>query len=61
MFRAIISPSSGALDRVYSLWYNAPTMLPAGDQFQPHPGHQQLAATCNNNEQQQYGKNNAEL
>jgi len=36
-------------------------MLPAGDQFQPHPGHQQLAATCNNNEQQQYGKNNAEL
>ena len=23
-------PSSGALDCVYSLWYNAPTMLPAG-------------------------------
>jgi len=25
-------PSSGALDCVYSLWYSAPTMLPAGDQ-----------------------------
>ena len=25
-------PSSGALDCVYSLWYNAPTMQPAGDQ-----------------------------
>jgi len=26
MFRAIVSPpSSGALDCVYSLWYNAPT------------------------------------
>jgi len=25
-------PSSGALDCVYSLWYNAPTMLPAGHQ-----------------------------
>ena len=25
-------PSSGALDCVYSLWYKAPTMLPAGDQ-----------------------------
>jgi len=24
-------PSSGALDCVYSLWYNAPTMLPAGN------------------------------
>jgi hypothetical protein len=23
--------SSGALDCVYSLWYNAPTMLPAGN------------------------------
>jgi len=37
MFRVIISPisllslSSGALDCVYSLWYNAPAMLPAGD------------------------------
>ena len=31
MFRAIISPSSEALDYVYILWYNAPTMLPAGD------------------------------
>jgi len=30
MFQAIIRPSSGALDCVYSLWYNAPTMLPAG-------------------------------
>jgi len=27
MFWAIIRPSSGALDCVYSLWYNAPTML----------------------------------
>jgi len=25
-------PSLGALDCVYSLWYNAPTVLPAGDQ-----------------------------
>jgi len=25
-------PSSGALDCVYSLWYNAPAMLPVGDQ-----------------------------
>jgi len=24
-------PSSGALDCVYSVWYKAPTMLPAGD------------------------------
>jgi len=24
-------PSSGALDCVYSLWYKAPTMLPAGN------------------------------
>jgi len=32
MFRAIISPSLGALDCAYSLWYNAPTMLLAGDQ-----------------------------
>ena len=31
MFRAIIRPSSGALDCVYSLWYNATTMLPAGN------------------------------
>ena len=30
MFRAIIRPSSGALDCVYSLWYEAPTVLPAG-------------------------------
>jgi len=29
MFRAIISPILGALDCVYSFWYNAPTMLPA--------------------------------
>ena len=29
MFRAIIRPSSGALDCVYSLWYNAPAMLQA--------------------------------
>ena len=32
MFRAVISSSSGALDCVYSLWYKAPMMLPAGDQ-----------------------------
>jgi len=31
MFRAIVRPSTGALDYVYSLWYNAPTMLPVGD------------------------------
>jgi len=31
MFRVIISPSSGALDCVYSLRYNAGAMLPAGD------------------------------
>jgi hypothetical protein len=30
IFRAMIRPSSGALDCVYSLWYNAPTILPAG-------------------------------
>ena len=30
MFRGIIPPSSGALDCVYSLWYNAPTVLPVG-------------------------------
>ena len=39
MFR----PSSGALECVYSLWSNAPTMLPAGDlnemelSVPPHP------------------------
>jgi len=27
-----LRPSSGALNCVYSLWYKAPTMLPAGDQ-----------------------------
>ena len=32
MFRAIFHSSSGALDCVYSLWYNAPTMLSAGGQ-----------------------------
>ena len=30
MFRAIISPILRSTDCVYSLWYNAPTMLPAG-------------------------------
>ena len=30
MFRALIRPPSGALDSVYSWWYNGPTMLPAG-------------------------------
>ena len=30
MFRALISPSSVTLVCAYSLWYNAPTMLPAG-------------------------------
>jgi hypothetical protein len=29
-FRRWFRPSSGALGCVYSLWYNAPTMLPAG-------------------------------
>jgi len=29
-FGKLFCPSSGALDCVYSLWYNAPTMLPAG-------------------------------
>jgi hypothetical protein len=28
MFRVMVSPISGALDCVYSFWYNAPTMLP---------------------------------
>jgi hypothetical protein len=39
MFRAMVSPSSGALECVYSLWYNARTMLPAGslDPVPPHP------------------------
>jgi hypothetical protein len=31
MFRAMISPIlKNTLDCVYSLWYNAPTMLPTG-------------------------------
>ena len=30
MFRVIISPILRSTDCVYSLWYNAPTMLPAG-------------------------------
>jgi len=40
-------PSSGALDCVYSLWYETPTMLSAGDQdeAEPHPGHQQAASS----------------
>jgi len=29
-------PSSGALDCVYSLWYNAPAMLLAGDKDEFH-------------------------
>jgi len=29
-FRQLFCPSWGALDCVYSLWYNAPKMLPAG-------------------------------
>ena len=29
-FGQLFCPSSGALDCVYSLWYNSPTMLPAG-------------------------------
>ena len=32
MFGRKFRPSSGELDCVYGLWYNAPTMLPAGDQ-----------------------------
>jgi len=31
-FGRLFRPSSGVLDCVYSLWYNAPTMLPAGYQ-----------------------------
>jgi hypothetical protein len=43
-FGRYFSPTSGALDCVYSLWYNAPTMLPAGnldevEQVPPHPGY----------------------
>ena len=40
-------PSSGALDCVYSLWYNALTMLPAGDQdsVPPHSGHQHAVSS----------------
>ena len=30
MFRTWFLPSSGALDCVYGLWYNAPTILPVG-------------------------------
>ena len=30
MFRAIITPILRSTDCVYSLWYNAPTMLPTG-------------------------------
>ena len=30
MFRAMISPIFRSIDYFYSLWYNAPTMLPAG-------------------------------
>ena len=43
-------PSSGALDCVYSLWYNAPAMLPAGDKYEvelpvpPHLCHQQATS-----------------
>ena len=33
MFRGDnFAPSSGSLDCVYSLWYNAPAVLPGGDQ-----------------------------
>ena len=31
-FGRYFRPSSGALDRVYSLWYKSPTMMPDGDQ-----------------------------
>jgi hypothetical protein len=31
MFRAIISPILRSKDCVYSFWYNAPTILPAGN------------------------------
>ena len=31
MFRVIILPIFRTLDCVYSLWYNAPTMSPAGN------------------------------
>jgi len=45
MFRAIISPILRNTRRVYSLWYNATTMLPVGklDEVPPHPVYQQAA------------------
>jgi hypothetical protein len=30
MFRTMFSPSSGALDCIYSFWYSPPILLPAG-------------------------------
>ena len=39
MFRAIFRLSSGALDCDYSLWYDAPTMLPAGKLDEVVPRH----------------------
>jgi len=46
-FGRYFRPSSGTLGCVYSLWYKAPMMLPAGDQeaVPPHPGHQQAASS----------------
>ena len=43
-----IRPSSGALDCVYSLWYNATTILPLAGSlgaFPPHPGYRLLASS----------------
>jgi len=48
MFRAIISPIlRRALDCVYSVWYNAPGMLPAGDkrEVEPQTCHQQATSS----------------
>jgi len=40
-------PSSETPDCVYSLWYNAPTMLPVGslNSFPPHPGYWPAASS----------------
>ena len=40
-----LRPSSGALEFIYSLWYNAPTTLLTGslDEVEPHPGYRSAA------------------
>ena len=45
MFRAIISPILRSRDCVYSLWYNAPTMLPAG--YRPAASSVHYTTSCN--------------